>query len=583
MTYETRRVQLTILVLAVALVGLGGCSSAPDGAQTDGIAHGAPRAAAAQPPDSPAADADLGPTPAGNPVTITVSLRLPGQADLTSYLRAMADPSSPDYRRYLSPTEFGARFGLPLAEIDRVAGWLSGSGLAVTRLPQRTSLAASGSAGQVEQLLGIQLVDHQTADGQLYHAPIGTPQIPAGLAGDVATVIGLDTEPALRSGNDGGVFGADVPGGAMQPIDAARAYGIDALWNAGLHGEGQTVGLVALDTFTQSDVDMFDQRNNINGPPIEVVKLPDALTTPGTETGEIALDLQVLRGLAPQAQIIAYELSTDFGSMTPVISRIVADGRVRIVSISFGLCEKYYPPDVRAADEQELAAAFAAGISIFVASGDYGAYGCRNVQLRSGAANRDLSASANWPASSPSVIAVGGTYLSVREDGNYLTEKGWEDPLSAGAAGGGLSVFYDRPDWQAGVGVDNADSNGKRQVPDVAGPADPASGFDIQYTEAGGDFVDARVGGTSAATPFFAATMVLTEQLAQREGVDFNAPLGPVLYQVAVAQGADAVFHDVIGGGNLMQQAGPGWDYATGLGTPRAPQLARAIVDFLAR
>jgi kumamolisin len=530
---------------------------------------------------TPATDLLLGPAAADEPVSITVSLRLQDQAALATYLAGLSDPSSANYRQYLSAAEFGARFGLPLAEIDRVVAWLSDGGLAVTRLPQRTSLLASGTAGQVERLLGIALLDRQTAAGRRYHVPVGTPQVPAGLAGDVAGIVGLDSTPALRSGFSG-VSARDVPNGAMAPVDVARAYGIDQLWNVGLHGEGVSVGLVALDAFTQSDIERFDRRNGVSGPPIDVVRMPDALDVPGDEAGEVALDIQVLRGIAPNAQIVAYEASTDFGSMAPVIGRIVADGRVQIVSISFGLCEKYYPADARAADEQELAAAYAAGISIFVASGDDGAYDCRNLQLRSGPQDRDLTASTDWPSSSAHAIAVGGTYLTVRQDGTYLDEAAWADPLSGGSTGGGLSTIVPRPDWQAGAGVDNADSNGMRQLPDVAGPADPSSGFDIQYTEQGGDFVDAIVGGTSAATPFFAATMVLTQQLAEREGVAFDQPLGPVLYQVAAEQGVDA-FHDIVRGSNLLQAAGPGWDYATGLGSPRAPQLARAIVDFLAR
>ncbi len=579
---DVYRSRVVVAALALLLV-VGGCAGGPPNPTTRPGTHaqrdGEP--APTSTPVTPPTDIALGPTPAADPVSLTVSLRLPGAPVLAGYLAGLSDPASPSYRQYLSAEEFGARFGLPPAEIDRVVAWLEGGGLAVTRLPQRTSLLASGTAGQAERLLGIALADRQTAGGRRYHVPVGTPHIPGELAKDVAAIVGLDTEPALSSAFDG-VRAQDVPNGAMTPVDVARAYGIDQLWNAGLHGEGVSVGLVALDTFTASDVERFDRRNGISAPPIDVVRMPDALDAPGDETGEVALDIQVLRGIAPSAQIVAYEASTNFGSMAPVIGRIVADGRVRIVSISFGLCEKYYPDDVRRADEQELAAAYAAGISVFVASGDNGAYDCRNLQLRSGPQHRDLTASTDWPSSSAHAIAVGGTYLTVRQDGTYLGEAAWTDPLSGGSTGGGLSTIVRRPDWQVGAGVDNADSNGMRQVPDVAGPADPASGFEVQYTEQDGSFVDAMVGGTSAATPFFAATMVLTQQLAEREGIAFDQPLGPVLYQVAAEQGANA-FHDIVRGSNLLEDAGPGWDYATGLGSPRAPQLARAIVDFLAR
>jgi len=145
-----------------------------------------------------------------------------------------------------------------------------------------------------------------------------------------------------------------------------------------------------------------------------------------------------------------------------------------------------------------------------------------------------------------------------------------------------LSRFQDRPSWQQGAGVDNAQTNGKRQVPDVAGPADPSSGFLVIYTDPDqGSRVSGRIGGTSAAAPFWAASMLLTQQYAVSQGVTELGPLGPVLYQVAAQQPTGAVLHDVIKGGNLLYQAGPGWDYATGLGSPRVTPLAQAIVAFL--
>jgi kumamolisin len=266
-----------------------------------------------------------------------------------------------------------------------------------------------------------------------------------------------------------------------------------------------------------------------------------------------------------------------------VIARIVADDQVRVVSISWGLCEIHAGRNAIDAMQREFAAAFAAGISIFSASGDDGAYDCRRVEISSDPFERDLSQSVDWPSSSPSVVGVGGTFLSTREDGTYLDEAGWEEPLGGGGGGGGLSRFQDRPPWQQAPGADNSASNGRRQVPDVAGPADPTSGFAVTYTEPDEGLVSGRVGGTSAAAPFWAASMLLTEQLAEREGLEALGPLGPVLYQVSAEQPAGAVFHDIVRGGNLLFSAGPGWDYSTGLGTPRVAPLARAIVDFVSR
>jgi kumamolisin len=283
------------------------------------------------------------------------------------------------------------------------------------------------------------------------------------------------------------------------------------------------------------------------------------------------------------ARIINYEGPNSAVGFASIIARIVADAEVDIVSISWGLCENLANPLAIGVNENEFAAAFAAGISIFVASGDDGAYDCRRVRISDDPFERDISVGVDYPGSSPSTVSVGGTFLSLREDGTYLEEAGWEEPLGGSGGGGGLSRYFDRPTWQVGTGVDNAASNGQRQVPDVAGPADPSSGFHVVYTAPGEGVVSSRVGGTSAAAPFWAASMLLTQQLAQSEGIDTLGALAPVLYQVAAEQPDGAVFHDVVRGGNLLYQAGPGWDYSTGLGSPRVAPLARAIVDFLSR
>ena len=144
-------------------------------------------------------------------------------------------------------------------------------------------------------------------------------------------------------------------------------------------------------------------------------------------------------------------------------------------------------------------------------------------------------------------------------------------PLQSNAGGGGGVNPHDpAPSWQAAAHV----GGGHRGVPDVAAAADPDSGW-ITRTYGGWE----AAGGTSAAAPVWAASMLLTQQYAATQGVTQLGPLGPVLYEVAGQQ--PSVFHDVIKGGNLLYQATPGWDYATGLGTPRVAPLAQAIVNIL--
>jgi kumamolisin len=534
-----------------------------------------------QPLVSEVQDTEVGPTADNEQLQFTVSLRLPGATEMEAYLAGLATPGSATYRKFLAPAEFGSRFGLSDAQIAPIVGWLETGGLAVELLPQRTSLAVSGSAAQVRSVLGVKLVDRLNAAGQRFHVPLGDAQVPGAIAGDVAAVLGLNTEPVIHpSGRP--IDMRKGTGSGLVPDVVSRAYEIEPLHNAGLHGEGMTIAIISFDTFTPSDVDLFDQRfNNAGAPPVEIVRLPGAVDEIGDGAVEVALDIQVIRGIAPKAQILTYEGPNSDDGFVPTVSRIVADGRAKIVSISWGLCENWSSVEAMRAEQREFAAAFAAGISIFTSAGDDAAYDCRRVHVSDDPFERDISPGVDWPSAGPNVISVGGTFLSIRQDGTYLEEAGWEDPLDGAGGGGGLSRYTNRPSWQVGVGVDNAASNGKRQVPDVAGPADPDSGFQVTYTDPEQGLTTGEVGGTSAAAPFFAASMLLVQQLAQQEGVASLGPLGPVLYQVAAAQPAGAVFHDIVRGGNLLYSAGPGWDYSTGLGTPRVAPLARAIVDSL--
>lgn len=565
---------LATAMLAALLVGVA-CGPAKP------YANARPLTQASAQTDDLALPVQLGPTDGNEAVHFTVGLTF-DDAAVDRFLAGLTDPRLPSYHRYLTPAEYGDQFGVSMAAVESVVRWAESGGLTATTVPQRTSVALSGTAAAVNQLLGVTLVDWRTSDGIRFHRPGTEPVVPGELDGAVSAIVGLDTEPVMRPAI-GRILASGVPGNGLVRDTVSRAYEIDPLHAVGLNGEGQAVAIVSFDTFTPSDIDVFDERNGFDSPPVELVRLAGASTTPGPGTSEVALDIQVIRGIAPQARIIDYEGPQSSAGVGPMIARIVADGRAQIISISWGLCETYRQPQTLEVVENELSAAFAAGITTFVASGDDGAFDCRRVDLSEDPFERDVSRAVDFPASSPSVVAVGGTFLSTREDGTYLDEAGWEEPLGGGGGGGGLSTFYTQPSWQVGAGVDNSASNGMRQVPDVAGPADPASGFFVIFTEPTQGLVSGQVGGTSAAAPFWAAAMTLTQQLAEREGVTALGTLGPTLYEIAGEQATGAVFHDVIRGGNLLFEAGPGWDYSTGLGTPRVAPLARAIIDFVKR
>ena len=296
----------------------------------------------------------------------------------------------------------------------------------------------------------------------------------------------------------------------------------------------------------------------------------------GDGSSEVTLDIEVVRSVAPQAQILDFEAPNGPVSQADMIDAVVQDGRATIVTDSWGRCDvaEAFATGDRVRSLRSVQAAAAQGLSIFVASGDHGAFDCW--------ANdpTDHRTTVDFPSDTPFTIAVGGTHLSVRADGTYMAETAWEDYLSTAGSGGGLNPTDARPVWQKGPGVDNSRSNGKRQSPDVAAAADPETGYRI-FTAPGKSGAWQEAGGTSAATPFWATSMILIGQLAAGQGV---GPLGfvdPMLYDIASTSTPNAIFHDVTRGTNLLRAAGPGWDYASGLGSPDVTALADAVVAYL--
>lgn len=507
-------------------------------------------------------------TPVGSTranVTVDFSLVLdqPRPAALRRYLRELQDPESPRYRHFLSAPEFGTRFGVSSAAIARVRRALAADRLRVTTAyPQRTSLEVRGSAADVGRFLHVRFADFLDERGRRFHAPIGRPVLPRSIGGAVTAATGLSTRRVIREGA--------VPAGGLRARDIATAYNLQPLRRRGYLGQGLSIAIVSFDSFHEEDVAEFDRVMGIRGaPPVDHIPVEGG-TSIGEGEAEVNLDIDIIRAIAPRARILNYEAPNRQGMTAATINRIVADGYTDIASMSWGKCDLRTDPEERRADEQAFAAAAARGINVFVASGDAGAYECQRSDLR------DHRLSLSWPAASPDVIAVGGTTLAVRRDGSYAQELGWEGVLGGTGGGGGLDQSAPRPPWQRGRGVENALSTGTRQIPDVAASGDPASGW---FTHFGGH--DHQVGGTSAAAPFWAGSMLLISQRAKTERLGRLGYVNPILYRLAARR--DSPFHDVVRGGNRHYDAGPGWDFSTGLGSPDVDKLADQIVAFLRR
>jgi kumamolisin len=227
-----------------------------------------------------------------------------------------------------------------------------------------------------------------------------------------------------------------------------------------------------------------------------------------------------------------------------------------------------------AAIDRVVNAAAAQGLSIFWASGDRGAFGCLP-DYPNPDPNGNTELSVEPEAASTGLTAVGGSLPFFATNGGFFQEAAWGEPAEQWGGGGGVSQFVARPSWQTGPGVPS-DMTG-RGVPDVSANADAISGWDIVGPDPQNPSqpLEQPVGGTSGATPFWAGVAALIDQDLSNKGLPRIGFANPALYTFAQKpSGLPApAFHDITLGTNLHDSATPGWDKATGLGTPDVAAL----------
>jgi kumamolisin len=374
----------------------------------------------------------------------------------------------------------------------------------------------------------------------------------------VTTVVGLEdwTErrvSAIRSQN------------GVSPQDMMTFYDMNGLRSAGIDGSGLTVVLPEIDSFADADLAAYAAKYHL--PPFHVdVHRNAAWGEPGSIQGEANMDLEIIHALAPAAKLVVYYSSPKNSQVQPMLQAMFSEqaGPTTIVSSSIGTCET---PEMRSVAIQESAVARAAaakGTSIFVASGDRGAYDCTPF----GDAER---LAADLDGGLPEVTSVGGTTVFLGQNGGYSKETAWGEPVEQWGGNGGLSIFWKRPDWQRAPGVDNQFSNGMRQTPDVAGNSDLQTGWNV--ISAGAEH---KIGGTSAAAPMWSAITALLDQALLQQKRQTLGFANPGLYWLA--QNAASLpappYHDVTVGTNLYYPATQGWDFASGLGSPDVGALA---------
>ena len=460
----------------------------------------------------------------------------------------------------ISPAAYAADFAPDPALVGRAVTTLNAAGLSAGWRAPSSLIAADGPAPVAASLLNVEINSYRLPDGTLFYAARDQPRLPAVLTHVISNVSGLDDYRRAH--------GYAVRPGGLIPTDVLSFYNIQALRDAGLDGAGQTIMLPEIDDLpNMSDLDKFASKFGL--PPfasVLTVKRDPSWGTPEKPQGETALDLEIIHSVAPMAKLVVYLSAPDFGHGERAFDQMVTDHLGSVISESLGSCEPDTPSGARNVYASIQDRAVVLGISHFVASGDNGAYTC----------GLDQEAAGSFPSTLPTVTAVGGTSVFESASGVYYKEYAWGSPLDQSGSGGGASQFYAIPSYQKNEA--KSAGKGQRQVPDVSADADPSTGFHIIF---GGH--DGQAGGTSAATPLWAATVALINQDLKKKGLREVGFANPALYWIGenAARLSPQPFHDVSAGNNLGFDAATGWDFATGWGSMDAAALDAAWVRYI--
>jgi subtilase family serine protease len=456
--------------------------------------------------------------------------------------------------------DFGLRAGpSDPSMVERAVSALNASGMHAAWRAPSSLIAADGPAPVAAALLRIRIDDYRMPDGTGFYATLDEPRLPASVAAVSIDVSGLDNYRRAR--------GYAVRPGGLSPSDLLTFYNLKPLRDAGLDGSGQTILLPEIDDVDAKDLETFASEFGLPpfGPLLNIRRDP-SWGNPTKPQGETALDLEIIHEVAPKAKLVVYMSVGDFGHSDRAFDAMVTEHLGSIISESLGSCEPDTPSGARNTYATIQDRAVALGMTHFVASGDSGAFTC----------GEDQDPASSFPATLPSVTAVGGTTVFESEEGVYFKEYAWGSPIDESGGGGGASIFYPQPDYQRNEA--QSAGRGQRQVPDVAANADPMTGFHIYF---GGR--DGQIGGTSAATPLWAGTAALINQDLKQKGIRQMGFANPALYWMGenTAKLDPKPFHDVTAGNNLGYLAAPGWDFATGWGSMDAAALDAAWIRYI--
>ncbi len=534
---------------------------------------------------------DLGPVSASEPIErmiLVLKLDPAMQNELDQLVADQHNPASPLYRNWITPEEYGSRFGLADADLHQITGWLTVHGFQVEEAPNsRSTLVFSGTAGQIAETFHTQ-IHYYRVNGEVHRANATDPEIPASLSGVIAGIATLyDFESSHGEVAPRPISAPELTSGSthyLAPADLATIYDVKPLYANAIDGTGGTIAVVARSNINLSDVQSFRALSALPANnPVIVLNGANPGAIAGGEQQEATLDAEWAGAIAPKAAVKFVVSASTASSDGAALSAqyIVNHNLAPVMTTSFGLCEQAAGSSYSAFWNSLWQQAAAEGITALVAAGDSGAAGCDvPSETRAGG-----PLAVNVIASSSYAVAVGGTQFNDTSNPSqywsasagtgyasaltYIPEAVWNQSGSVPggsqlwAGAGGASTIWTRPSWQTGTGVP---TDNHRHVPDVSLAASTHDAY-IMYMD-GGLWA---VGGTSASSPTWAGIMALVIQRTAANQGNANTTLYPLMARQF--SGGAAVFHDITSGNNTVPgltgyAAGTGYDQGSGIGSP---------------
>jgi kumamolisin len=460
----------------------------------------------------------------------------------------------------VSREEFPAKHGADENVIDKVKEFAAQAGLKVIdESVRRRTVELQGTVAALTSAFDVNLQQYEQG-GIHYRARTGSIHVPEEIAQSIEAVLGLDNRPQAKphfrmrneNKNPEAKPSANV---SYTPRQVAQLYSFPL----DVDGTGQTVGIIELGGgYKPADLTAYFQKLGLKEPTVVSVSVDKGKNKPtnaNSADGEVLLDIEVVGAVAPGAHIVVYFAPNTTKGFQDALTMAIHDTthKPSVISISWGGPESSWTKQSMTAMDSAAQDAAALGVSICVASGDNGS----SDGVTTGGNHVD------FPASSPHVLACGGTNLQ-SANGAITSETVWNDGAQGGASGGGYSAQFPLPAWQQSAGI-KPPSGGGRGVPDVAGDADPETGYQVRV-----DGQSLVIGGTSAVAPLWSGLIaLLNEKLGKPLGF-----LQPTLYGLAASTKA---LNDITKGSNGSFSAAPGWDAATGLGSPEGANLLKAL------